>query len=86
MVRYLELFGKIFGAVWVRSLGPFGKIFGDMRLSKPLPCKGWQPPKKVLKSYLKKLKKKTPFSFLTDKQKSLPAKNKKRQAMKGNYE
>lgn len=64
----------------------FGYKKGYLCVWKPLPRKASQTPKKVLEKLFKKVKEKTPFSFLTDKQKSLPAKNKKRQAMKGNYE
>ena len=63
----------------------FGYKKGYLCVWKPLPRKASQTPKKVLEKLFKKVKEKTPFS-LTDKQKSLPAKNKKRQAMKGNYE
>lgn len=66
--------------------GDISNIFGDICVWNPLPCKASRDPKKVLKSYLKKLKKKDRFSFLTDENKKLPTKNKKRQAKKGNYE
>ena len=70
----------------VKKRDTFGQEKGYLCAWKPLPRKASQTPKKVLKKLFKKVKEKTPFSFLTDKQKSLPAKNKKRQAMKGNYE
>lgn len=71
----------------VKKKGTFGQEKGYLCVWKPLPRKALQTPKKVLEKLFKKVKeKKHLFSFLTDKQKSLPAKNKKRQAMKGNYE
>ena len=63
----------IYLGILARSFRPLGKIFGDVRLSKALPCKVWQDPKKVLKSYLKKLKK-NHFSFLIFKTQNLELK------------
>lgn len=49
--------------------GDISNIFGDICVWNPLPCKASREPKQVLKSYLKKLKKKDRFSFLTDENK-----------------